>query len=146
MHFLQRLAKCTILIVTLLNPDILQPLQSSTLLVVLAGMWAAGPVGPLYRQLLSLRLVQRVIFAIPKHKVKSLRLVHLRDRYLHSSHNTRLNSWYGNKHMMPDPWWGRVRSLLSILELIPRRFHRLIFIGNWKFGIILLCTNNSNDC
>ena len=79
MHFLQRLAKCTILIVTLLNPDILQPLQSSTLLVVLVGMWAAGPVGPLYRQLLSLRLVQRVIFALLKHKVKSLRLVQLRD-------------------------------------------------------------------
>ena len=72
MHFLQRPAKCTILIETLLNPDILQPLQSSTLLVVLVGMWAASPVGPLYRQLLSLRLVQRVIFALQKHKVKSL--------------------------------------------------------------------------
>ena len=30
MHFLQRTAKCTILIETLLNPDILQPLQSFT--------------------------------------------------------------------------------------------------------------------
>ena len=30
MHFLQRSAKCSALIVTLLNPDILQPLQSCT--------------------------------------------------------------------------------------------------------------------
>ena len=102
MHFLQRPAKCTILIATLFNPDILQPLQSSTLLVVLVGMWAAGPVGPLYLQLLSLRPVQRVIFALPKHKVKSLRLVQLRDISLHSSQNTsRLNLWFGN--VMPGP-------------------------------------------
>ena len=136
MHFLQRSAKCSALIVTLLNPDILQPLQSCTLLVVLVGMWAASPVGPLYRQLLSLRLVQRVIFALPRHKVRSLRLVQLRD--ICTPPKTQAGYIFGNLWCLVPDGAVEIRDLLIHFDCYPTNIpleSKLMYIGNWDFGL-----------